>query len=257
MRTWWTDAARTLGAAFAVALLAGCAANADVVEISEPAANGPGPQTMDLAGIAERCAATADSSGAGLVDVPGDLRDANVTVTIETPCLVRLASDSDVTLNNVTLNAAELEIDDIDANAGRNRIRLQNTTVAAQGIIVTLSDPDDSLSVVSSDLTGARGIAVEVAGTRDDDNTGGDIRFVDTQLAAPAEEGAGVAIAASEHDGRFRSVNLTVDSPADVIVTAGDCRVQRSAQGEPLDCSTDRLVAELRRQADEFDESEG
>lgn len=252
MRSRW--ASKMAGGVLAGVLLVGCGGGQETVEVSQPAANAPRHQAMDLATLADECAASADDSGAGLVDVPGDLRDANVTVTIEVPCLVRLAADADVTLNNVTLHAAELEIDDVDADPGRNRFRLQNTTVDAAGLIVTLSDPDDALSVVSSDLTGTQGIVLEVVGSRDDDNTGGEARFADTQLTAPADGGAGVVVTLSEHDGRFRSINLTVDTPADVLVTAGDCRVQRSPQDAPVDCSTDRLVEELRRQAAAFEE---
>jgi hypothetical protein len=43
---------------------------------------------------------------------------------------------------------------------------------------------------------------IDAAGVRDNENTGGDIRLIYTQLNAP--DGAGVVVAASEHDGRFR-----------------------------------------------------
>jgi hypothetical protein len=95
-------------------------------------------------------------------------------------------------------------------------------------LILTLSDPDDPLAVESSQLTGTRGVVIDAAGVRDNENTGGDIRLIYTQLNAPDGAGAGVVVAASEHDGRFRSVNLTVNTPADLLVTAGDCQAQRS-----------------------------
>jgi hypothetical protein len=123
-------------------------------------------------------------------------------------------------------------------------------------LILTLSDPDDPLAVESSQLTGTRGVVIDAAGVRDNENTGGDIRLIYTQLNAPDRAGAGAVVAASEHDGRCRSVNLTVNTPADLLVTAGDRQAQRSGAGGPLDCSTDQLVDELRRQAATFDMSD-
>jgi hypothetical protein len=231
--------------------LGSCATSGSVTVATDPA----GSSIMSLQQLADRCASSTDDSGVGLVDVTGELRDANVTVDIPAPCLVRLGQDADVTLNNVTLTAAALHLDDLEADAGPNRVRVQRSTVNLASLLVSLSDPDDELSLTATTVAAEGGLVVEVAGTRDEENTGGRIQMVNSHLEAADPDGAGVVLTTSEHDGWFRSVNLTIDTPADLVVVAGDCQAQRTHDGPPADCSTDALVDDLRRQASELEGS--
>lgn len=237
---------RVLVAAAALALT-GCASATPQIEISGGSSASGGSPTMGLAELAEACADAVDDTGTAVVDLPGDLRDANVTVELVAPCLIRLAPTSDVTLNQVTIMGEALEVDDVDAEPGMNRIRLQGVTIETTSLVVTLSDADDRLQVERSTISGEQGVVVHVAGVRNDANAGGDIRFVNSEVVAGDPAGAGVTIGASEHDGRFRATNLIIESDSHVLVSAGDCRVARSGSG-PVDCSTDALVEDLERQ---------
>lgn len=118
--------------------------------------------------------------------------------------------------------------------------------------MVALSDPQDHVEVKASTIEAERGIVIEAAGTRDSTNTGGSLRFVQSELAASDPDGAGVTLSTSEHDGQFRSENLIIDTPDAPTIVAGDCRIHRHGAGEPVDCDTDTLVEELQRQAEEI-----
>lgn len=219
----------------------------------EGARGGP-PGSVNLAQLAADCASSAQlaDDGIGVVAITGDLWAANETVSIDDPCLVALSATSQVRLNNVQLHGATLNIDDRGAEAGPNRIQLQHVQLSGDadaGLLISLSDADDSVRIEASTIDYEGGISIAALGTRDDANTGGEIALVGSDLTASAADGVGIWLSASEHDGSFTAVNTVAESPAGVTVVAGTCTITR--QGKPVDCSTSTVADDLAAQAQE------
>jgi hypothetical protein len=101
-----------------------------------------------------------------------------------------------------------------------------------------------------SELAFPQGIVFRVFGHRGDDNDGGSIRMEHSALAAAGEGGEGVALLTSEHTGTIRLVQTTIDTPANVVLVAQECRAQLGR--ENLDCSTASVAENLKRQAEEI-----
>ncbi len=220
----------------------------------EPAAPTVGVTPMTLAQLSVACEASAskEADGVGVVKLRGDLRDANSAVRIGQPCLIELAATSRVQLNNVQVTSSTLNIDDLGAAAGTNQVQLQRVTFtgvdSGAGLVVSLSDPTDTLRTEASSLSYPAGIAIEVAGTRDQDNSGGDIALINSQLAASGAQGHGVSLTASEHTGRFEAVGTSITTPANILTVAGVCSIK--GKGKPIDCSTSAVADDLKRQAE-------
>jgi hypothetical protein len=170
------------------------------------------------------------------VQVANQLRDANVTISIGVPCLVRLAPSASVTLSSVQITSGILNIVDDANGAGENRIVLENAAMsggADAGFLVELRDPQDSFYATNSSLAYPLGVVLKVLGHRGEDNSGGLIRMEHTSLTAGAEQGEGVALVASEHTGTIELTQPAISTPAAILLVAGDC--EATSGGEKLD----------------------
>jgi hypothetical protein len=228
------------------ALVAGCGSG-DV----QTTAQAGEPTT--LADVKQACEGSFTPTSPGRAQVESELRDANVELSINAPCLIVLAPAASVTLNNVTLTGQIVNLVDDLSTAGVNRIKLQHVTFEGQpgaGFLVELRDAGDTVEVEHSQLDFPRGIVFRVFGHRGDDNDGGSIRMEQSALGADGEA-EGVALLTSEHTGTIRLVQTTIDTPAEVVLVANECRAQ--LRGESLDCSTASVVENLKRQAEEIE----
>lgn len=236
-------------AALAAAAATGCSPAAPT-EVAIEAAAPSG--TVSLSDVAAGCAAAVDDDGIGTFDVDGELRASNEQVTFEVPCLVSLAADAQVTLNEVDVDGATVNIDDVDADPGTNVVRLHDVTMAGHdgaGLLVRLSDADDEVHVISSVINYPSGIRVLVAGSRDGDNSGGAIRTVASELVSTGDGSAGVMLASSEHDGTARFVETIIDTPGTLVISAADCTVVRD--DVEADCSSDSVTDSLAEQLEQ------
>jgi hypothetical protein len=241
------SAMRVLATSIAVAALAvGCGGG----DVQTTAQSG---ERTTLADVKQACEASFSPTSPGRAQVNSELRDANVEVSIDAPCLVTLAPEASVTLNNVTLTGEILNLVDDPESAGVNRIKLQRVTFEGRpgaGFLVELRDAADTLEVEHSELDFPSGIVFRIFGHRDEDNDGGSIRMEHTSLSASGEA-EGVVLLTSEHTGAIRLVQTTIDTPADIVLIAKEC--QALIQGDELDCSAASIAENLERQAEEIE----
>lgn len=216
----------------------------------------PGEATT-LADVKRACEESFTPTSPGRAGVESELRDANVEVTIDAPCLITLAPAAKVTLDNVTITGQILNLVDDPSDAGENAIKLRHVTIngqAGSGFLVELRDVGDTLEVEDSTLDFPLGIVFKVFGHRDDENSGGSIRMERTSLAAD-DDAEGVVLLTSEHTGVITLVETTIASPAGILLIAGEC--EALIQGDKLDCSVPSVVENLERQAKEIEEESG
>ncbi|GMQ86438.1 MAG: hypothetical protein BMS9Abin07_2017 [Acidimicrobiia bacterium] len=190
-----------------------------------------------LSDVAEACA----EGNPGIAIVIDQLRDANVTVDLP-DCVIHLEQGADVQLDNVTITGGIINLYDLGTAPSTNTIVLDNVTIDTVAFLIELSDADDSLDMSATDITTALGIGLQVVGTRDDANEGGDIRLVGSSLLA-TDLDATIQILASEQSGKIRLVGTTVDTQGFLFVLAADCKAE--LDGEVLDCSTATVIEEL------------
>lgn len=243
---------RPLAASFLLATLAAGCGSGDVQGTAEPG------QATTLADVKRACEESFTPSLPGRARVESELRDADVDISIEVPCLITLAPTANVTLDNVTITSRILNLVDDPSDAGDNRIELQQVTINGQpesGLLVELRDPGDTLEVGHSTVDYPRGIVFRIFGHRDDENSGGFIRMERTSLTAE-DDAEGVALLTSEHTGVIRLVETTIATPANVVLVADRC--EALLEGKELDCSVPSVAENLERQAKEIeDESNG
>ena len=246
------NAVRLLVATLALAALAGCGSG----DVQTPLQSG---DATTLADVKRACEETATSASPGRVLVGSELRDANVEISIDAPCLIALAPGAGVTLNNVSVTAGMLNLVDDPSNAGVNQVKLQHVTFDGRpdtGFLVKLRDAGDTLEAEHSQFEFPRGIVFKVFGHRgEEDNDGGFIRMEHSSLAAADEGAEGVVFLTSEHTGEIRLVQTTIETPADIILIAAQCRAQLGAR--QLDCSNAELAENLERQAEEIEDAAG
>lgn len=205
-----------------------------------PASANARPQVTSLADVAAACN-DGDPSVPGVIEVAGELRDANTTAELD-DCIIRLVDGADVTLNNVTIAGGILNLHDRDTPTSTNRIKLQRTTLDMEAVLIELNDADDEFQTEKLAATVAVGFSVKVAETNDGANDGGFIRMVGSTVLA-TDVGAPVTVAASEHSGTVELVNTSLDTLGLLTVAAGDCSGRIHAQN--IDCSTDALADAL------------
>ena len=198
------------------------------------------PQVTSLADVAAACN-DGHPSVPGVIEVAGELRDANTTAELE-DCIIRLVVGADVTLNNVTISGGILNLHDRDTPTSSNRIKLQRTTLNMEAVLVELNAADDEFQTENLDATVAVGFSVRVAETEAGANDGGFIRMVGSSLLATGD-GAPVTVAASDHSGTVQLVNTSLDTLGLLTVAADDCSGRMG--GQSLDCSTDALADAL------------
>lgn len=219
-------------AVVAAAIVAGCGSEGDAnIAAAEP------PGAVTLADVATACA-DHDPDLPGVIEVSGELRDANTTVDVG-DCVIRLLAGADVTLNNVTLTGGIVNIHDRDTDGGDNRIKLQRTTIEMRGLLVELNDAADRFESESLDVTVDAGFSLRIAETDDGANDGGFVRMVKSTVLATGVD-APVTVAASEHTGTVELVNTTLDTQGQLIVNAGSCSGR--IRGEAIDCSTEAVA---------------
>jgi hypothetical protein len=232
-----------LGAALFV--IAACGSERTIVSVEpagQPASNGGGGvggARLDLADVAAACQQSQDGPGVAIID--RDLRDSNTSVELP-DCVLHLEQGADVWLNNVVITGGVLNLHDRGTEPSVNRVKLQRVEIHADALLVELNDPDDAFQAEATEIVTAQGLILRVAGTRDDSNDGGDVRLVGSSLLS-TDVDAPIQILASEHSGKIRLVNTTVDTRGSLTVLAFDCEAR--LDGEKLDCSTAALEAEL------------
>jgi hypothetical protein len=208
---------------------------------------------VGLANVKAACENSFTSTSPGIAEVANGLRDADVTIAIGVPCLVRLAPSASVKLSNVKITSHILNLVDDAHTGGKNEIALENVSLtggADAGFLVELRDPEDSFYARNSSLDYPLGVVLKVLGHRGDENAGGSIRMERTSLSAATEDGEGVALVASEHSGTIELLQPTISTPSAVLVVAGDC--EANVAGNKVDCSTDALAENIERQAREL-----
>jgi len=208
---------------------------------------------VKLADVKRGCEQSFSSTAPGIVEVATELSDANVTIAIGVPCLVRLAPSASVRLSNVRITSGTFNIVDDAATSGKNGIMLENVSLkggADAGFLVELRDSEDSFDARNSSLDYPLGVVLKVLGHRGDENTGGSIRMERTSLSAAAEEGEGVAVVASEHTGTIELLQPTISTAAAILLVAGDC--EANIDGNTVDCSIGTVADNLERQAKEL-----
>lgn len=197
-------------------------------------------QATSLADVAAACN-DGDPSAPGVIEVAGELRDANKTVELD-DCIIRLIEGADVTLSNVTISGGILNLHDRDTPTSSNRVKLQRTTFNMHAVLIELNDADDEFQTEELDATVDAGFSVRVAETEAGANDGGFVRMIGSSVLATSAD-APVTVAASEHSGTVQLVNTSLDTRGLLTVAAGDCSGRMG--GQSLDCSTDALADAL------------
>lgn len=225
----------TLGA---VACAVTAAAAVVIVTPSDRAPVASATQTRTtLADVAAACN-DGDPTVTGIVEVAGELRDANTTINLE-DCIIHLAEGADVTLNNVTVTGGILNLHDRATNTSTNTIKLQRTTFDMAAVLIELNDATDEFRVEKLNATVVAGFSVRVAESEAGANDGGFVRMVGSSVLATGTD-APVTVAASEHSGTVELVNTSLDTLGLLTVVAGDCSGRMG--GDQIDCSPDALA---------------
>lgn len=240
--------ARTLSVLTLTLVLSACGSAAQMTQASAPNKdesrsinqNGPHAQgkhknTTSLAEVQRGCD-DGDPTRPGVVEISGELRDANVVVDIE-DCIIRLINGADITLNNATITGGIINIHDRATEGEKNVFRLQNTSFDVEALLIELNDANDTVSLRASDLTAVRGLSVKAAD--DASNEGGSIDVVSSRMLVTNDQGPLVFVA-SEHSGSVRFVNSTADTQGLLLITAHEC--EGKLEGEKFDCSTEALA---------------
>lgn len=213
---------------------------------------------FDLAWLRDECARTSatDPNGVGKVDLTGELRDANASVVIAPPCLVRLGSNASVTLNNVRVRSRTLMFRDLYFPAGDTRIKFQKSTFtgdATAGFMIDLYDRSDQVGIEASTLDYPSGVVIRVHGNRVADldsptQGGGDVRVIGSTLRAQGSPTEGISLLTGANGGSVQAVNDRFESVDPVFIIAARCQINNSTN-TPAKCSLSDIEADLAREA--------
>jgi hypothetical protein len=248
-----TVAAASIGfATWHSAVFAGTPHRGTAPPAAEPSiANGVATfqRTARLGDVATACAATANAESPGAVVLRHGLDDAHVSVTFAVPCAIQLAGAGGFTLHDARVATKTLNISDIAFGPGPNTISLYGVSLTGggdAGLLVTLSDPADRMTVDGGALHFPAGIAIRVRGDRSGADTGGTVLLNRATLSARGPGSAGIVVTASTKHGV-----IAVDRPkldADAIGFVADrCAITQS--DHVVDCGAARLAADLKAQA--------
>lgn len=206
-------------------------------------------RTARLGDVATACEATANAESPGAVVLRHGLDDAHVSVSFTVPCAIQLAGGGGFSLRDVRVSSKTLNISDTAFGPGQNSISLYDARLTGSGdagLLVTLSDPADRVTLNGGSLRYPAGIAVQVRGDRSGVDTGGTVLLSHTTLSARGPGSAGIAVTASTKHGIIAGNQPKLDADA-IAFVADRCAV---TQGDhAIDCGAARLAGDLRAQA--------
>ena len=206
-------------------------------------------RTARLGDVATACAATANAESPGAVVLRRGLEDAHVSVTFTVPCAIQLAGGGGFTLHDARVSTKTLNISDSAFGSGQNSISLYGVSLTGSsdaGLLVTLSDPADRVTINGGSLRFPAGIAMRVRGDRFGADTGGTVVLGRTTLSARGPGSAGIVVTASTKHGIIAANQPKLDADA-IGFVADRCAI--TLGDRVVDCGAARLAADLKAQA--------
>lgn len=152
----------------------------------------PTPVEMSVAEVSERCMNASVGMGMAEIRLTGPTVVAHDSGSISVPCTIRLADDSSLTFENVTIHSSSLAV--IDEGAGGNALTIENSRLTGTeraGFYVRLEGSMDRAVVENSLIDYPRSVWVHVAAPLGDVLPGGSIRVASSVLRSldPQTEG--------------------------------------------------------------------
>lgn len=205
-------------------------------QVAHAGAHSQGNATIKM--LADACASSVGADGFGGVTISGKTIISNEAGEITVPCRLRFAPGASLTLNNVRLSSRHLSIRDVE-QSGATTVRVENSQLlgaADSGFLLDLYDSQDWFALHNSTISYDRSVWVRVSGNRATELGGGRIDVTNSTIRSFGQTSEGIQLVAGESNGgRAQLLALTLESPAEKIVFAEDCKAIRLV-GAPSEC---------------------